>query len=523
MQAAAAYEEPAGRGRARFSFLLKILLALSLVVTADRLFYPAGGGATIGLYAGLLLLAAFLARPGLRRTGAALVAAGAALLFAFALLLDPSPLAALLFWGAASLAVLLPRSGFDDGWRWAQRLVFHAVLSGARPILDYALLRTARRRGTGFSLAAQLPLLALPLIGSLVFLALFAGANPLIGNALSRVDWSAGLAGLSGARTLFWIAATVLAWSLLRPALLRLRPARGFDEDLALPGVSRGSVTLSLICFNLVFALQNGLDLAFLWSGAPLPGDLTLAEYAHRGAYPLIVTALLAGLFVLVTLRPGSDLARAPLVRRLVLLWIAQNLLLVASTMLRTLDYIEAYSLTVLRLSALLWMALVALGLVLICWRLWFGKSGAWLINANLLGALVLLAGCAFVDLGAVAAAWNVRHAREAGGRGAALDLCYLNRLGDSALLAAIALETRPAPPALAERLAWLRNQKMAALAARQADWRLWTVRGARRLEIAQAMTAAHRLPRFAAGRRGCSATPPPPPVRPALTSPGRR
>ena len=67
---------------------------------------------------------------------------------------------------------------------------------------------------------------------------------------------------------------------------------------------------VSLVAFNLIFALQNGLDLAFLWSGAPLPGDLTLAGYAHRGAYPLIATALLAGLFVLVTLRPGSATAR---------------------------------------------------------------------------------------------------------------------------------------------------------------------------------------------------------------------
>ena len=65
-------------------------------------------------------------------------------------------------------------------------------------------------------------------------------------------------------------------------------------------------MTLSLAAFNLIFALQNGLDIFFLWSGAPLPEGMTLAEYAHRGAYPLIATALLAGLFVLVTMRPRS-------------------------------------------------------------------------------------------------------------------------------------------------------------------------------------------------------------------------
>src|SRR3546814_2069336 len=61
------------------------------------------------------------------------------------------------------------------------------------------------------------------------------------------------------------------------------------------------------------------------WSGAALPGHVTLAEYAHRGAYTLIATALLAGLFVLVVLRPGEAATRSPRVRGLVVLWIAQN------------------------------------------------------------------------------------------------------------------------------------------------------------------------------------------------------
>ena len=68
------------------------------------------------------------------------------------------------------------------------------------------------------------------------------------------------------------------------------------------PDVPLATLTLSLFTFNAIFAIQNGLDIAFLWSGAALPEGVTLAEYAHRGAYPLIATALLAGLFVLVAL-----------------------------------------------------------------------------------------------------------------------------------------------------------------------------------------------------------------------------
>jgi hypothetical protein len=68
---------------------------------------------------------------------------------------------------------------------------------------------------------------------------------------------------------------------------------------------------------------------------------MTLAEYAHPRRLPLIATALLAGLFVLVVLKPGSETARPPADRWLVVLWIAQNLFLVASTALRTLDYVD--------------------------------------------------------------------------------------------------------------------------------------------------------------------------------------
>ena len=191
--------------------------------------------------------------------------------------------------------------------------------------------------------------------------------------------------GFSIVRLAFWMAdpSSACGACCARPGSASARRRRRGPE-IDLPGVSPASIALSLAAFNLIFALQNGLDIAFLWSGAPLPEGMTLAEYAHRGAYPLIATALLAALFVLVTLRPGSPTAESPLVRRLVYAWIAQNVVLVASTMLRTVDYIEAYSLTRLRIAALIWMALVAIGLVLICVRLWRGKSGAWLINANL-------------------------------------------------------------------------------------------------------------------------------------------
>ncbi|HEY7810347.1 MAG TPA: DUF4173 domain-containing protein [Allosphingosinicella sp.] len=499
---------PAAQARRDWSFSAKAGVAAALVAAGDWLFAGWRGGATLGVYALLLLVALAATGPAVLRSRAALVAGAAAAIMAVALGDDPSLLAFGLFGVAAASAALLPRSRFHDGWRWAIRLLCHFLLAVLQPLRDWRGARRARRRRGVIGLVARLPILVLPVAGSLLFAALFASANPLIGDAFARIDVAGALAGLSPSRLALWAVLALAVWSLLRPPAILLAPPGVARDAIALPGVSLASVTVSLFAFNTIFAAQNGLDLAFLWSGAPLPEGMTLAQYAHRGAYPLIATALLAALFVLVTFRPGSDMAASPLLRRLVYLWIGQNVLLVASTMHRTLDYVDAYSLTRLRIAALLWMALVAVGLLLICYRIWRGRSDAWLINANLAAAALLLTGCAFVDLGAVAAGWNVRHTRDAGGRGATLDLCYLNNLGASSLLPLIQLESRPITPELRDRVSWSREAQMARLEAQQADWRLWTFRGARRLAEAKRLVAERRLPRVAAEPRRCSGTP---------------
>jgi hypothetical protein len=363
----------------------------------------------------------------------------------------------------------------------------------------------------------------LPVVGTTLFLLLFTIANPLIGELVARLDPLTAAGALSPVRLIFWMFAGALIWRLLSPRLPRFTLALD-DRGLGLPGAGLASVRLSLLAFNALFLLQNGLDLAFLWSGAALPDGMTYARYAHRGAYPLIATALLAGAFVLLTTRSGSPMARDPLIRQLVTLWIAQNLFLVASTMLRTLAYIDAYSLTELRIQALVWMGLVAAGLALICVRLWLGRSSTWLVNANLLAVLLVLGASVWIDYDRIAAGWNVRHAREVGGRGTALDLCHLSRMGDSALLPLIELEARPIPLALRDRVRWVRSRAYRNLAAEQASWQSWTWRGARRLEAARDRIEAQRLPTYAAFARQCDGTTfqtvQVAPALPALTAP---
>ncbi|MBK6802651.1 MAG: DUF4173 domain-containing protein [Novosphingobium sp.] len=510
------------------SLMIKIAAALGLVALGDVLFFQNERfGGWFGLYGLGLIAALVLARPAVRRDWRALAALFFAGFYALAFARDPSPLSFLLFWIAMGLATLLPATArFGDGWRWFQRLLVHALKAIFGPLADLLRLARVRRRrpAAAPSLRRSLPTLILPLVGSAVILLLFAAANPVIEAALERLAIPEPSESSLG-RLVMWAALFVMIWGVLRPRRARHVLAT-FDGtgDLALPGVSTASILLSLIAFNLLFAMQNAMDAAWLWGLMALPEGMTLAEYAHRGAYPLILTALLAALFVLVTLRPGSATAANPLIRRLVALWIGQNVVLVASSALRTLDYVDAYSLTRLRIAALLWMGLVAVGLLLILWRMLKGKSASWLINANLASAGLLLSAVCLVDLGAVAAQWNTRNAREIDGDGAALDLCYLHELGGSALLPLARLERQAAPGEFRTRVSRVR-MRVQWTVERDLSQGEWSWLAERRLaQVHRELGAGARLaPMLPYNCEGVAIEPEPPvdAATPAIPSPG--
>src|SRR5262249_3851015 len=155
-----------------------------------------------------------------------------------------------------------------------------------------------------------------------VFIVLFGIANPVIDYWVSLIDLEALLDLLDVWRIAFWLCVVLGVWAFLRPRLpkwlRRTRPAPAPALAPLQPEVSsaitrtqvifsKPAILRALILFNLLFAVQTVLDGAYLWGGAALPDGLTYASYAHRGAYPLVVTALLAAIFVLVAMRPGSQ------------------------------------------------------------------------------------------------------------------------------------------------------------------------------------------------------------------------
>lgn len=500
----------------RFRFLAKLAAAAGVVAAGDILLYGFEGGSVIGVFALLWLAVLMIARPTVWRSAGGCIALGCAALYGLALVLEPGLLACALFLAAIGSAALLVRHVFGNALLWGLRLGVLGLLSPIGQLSDLGRVMRLPGRSGSTSARGLVMNLVLPLAGGAVFLSLFASANPVLGQALEAVEVPD--TGTLVLHMMLWTVIVGFVWPTLRPRSLRLAGgAWNLFPRLPDPPVTSAIITLGV--FNAVFALENVLDIVFLWSGAPLPGDITLADYAHRGAYTLIATALLAGLFVLVVLRPGARHASHPWVRGLVLAWVAQNVLLVASSILRLADYIAAYSLTELRIAAMAWMVLVGGGLMLIGWRFLTNKSAAWLINSNALAAGLALTGFAIVDSGAVAARWNVDHPSEL----VALDLCYLERLDSAALIPLIELRDKAENPELRDRAVFLSRSAFDDLAERQADWQAWTLRGAWRLAKAEAMLAGDkRVAAPAPYERGCGGEilPAPPPSPAPLSYP---
>jgi hypothetical protein len=467
---------------ARSRPLSKPLVAVACVALADWLFYGWTMGISLPLFLGVLGVAAITVN---RVHAARNIPILMAVIFAaglLALVEDVSPLSVIV--GTLATAMFANVLTVPDARSWQRHLFESATVLFRGPFqligdligaLRHMKLWTPEWLG---SLVAWI----VPLSVFAVFLALFSSANPLIENRLLKINFLALYNLLDIWRIWFWAMIACAIWPLLRrrfrrkPASADLEPrvtptAASSDMDYLL-GVQ--AVTRSLVLFNALFALQSGLDLTYLWGGASLPDGMSHAEYAHRGAYPLIVTALLAAGFVLIAMRPGGPAEQSRWIRPLVLVWTGQNVLLVASSIFRLDLYIAAYSLTYLRLAAFIWMGLVVAGLLLILIQIIRRKPNSWLISANAATLALVLYACCFINTPWLVATYNVEHCQEVSGSGPTLDLQYLRSLGPQAQLA---LELhRKEVPTLLRAMDHLFPDAGDALS-RPENWRAWSFR----------------------------------------------
>lgn len=482
-----------------FKTSFKLLTCAVLVLVADFLFYGEHTGWTLGLF-GLLLLMAVLGHTQVTANRRYFdIASYATLGLTFALMEAQSGLAWWMYCITMITLALLPKLAQVEDVRSIARSVLRYVFTGwFRLYRDSLIISHIRKRleKTHGRKRALIRNWLLPIGLSLVFIFLFAQANPIITQWLDKIHWRTLAEYLSVPRALFWLFIACGCWALIRPKIRQRKSVNKYDyfpkHEFTLTALlfNERSILTSLILFNGLFFIQNALDVAFLWSGAAaLPQGMTYAQYAHQGAYPLIATALLAAVFVLIAFKPGSATERMPVIRTLVYGWVGQNVFLVGSSIMRLAGYIEEYSLTYLRVAALIWMVLVALGLILIVTRIHLQKSNRWLVNINSLALYATLYLCCFVNFGGIIANHNIKHSREVTGSGAYLDTYYLEtEIGVDAIPALLWFEQHHTANPKVQDVRTLRQSLQWRVTNAMQDWHQWTFRNFR---LSQALSSA--------------------------------
>lgn len=403
-----------------------------MIILADQLFWQTELGISVALYT-LALAACMLAlKPG----GVARKEAAVAMAFVTVCVLPVVELVqplSLLFCAVAIIGVLA----------WITTGTYPKLLQTTKTLIEVWFIgpfllpieaaSDLRASSSRFDAKAALRATALPLgIGGL-FLILFASANPLVEAGLERMTSFYLLTSEQFSRGMFWIIGACFLWPYLT-ASSRFTALTHKPTAISLPVtglVNAGSVRTSLILFNVMFAFQTFSDIGVLSGGMTLPEGMSYANYAHRGAYPLLVTALLSGAFA-VAIRPL--VAQSALLRGLMYLWLGQTLFLVLTAAIRLGLYVEAYTLTYLRVAAFIWMGLIFVGIVLIIVQLAQARPTAWLIRGNGIAMAATLYVCCFINFAYLITDYNMANTAPE-----QLDLDYLCHLGEQVIPAMMA------------------------------------------------------------------------------------
>lgn len=467
------------------SFVNAYHLCLLVMVAGDFLLFDEPLGMALGLFAAIIHGVLALYHPAMfqQKPARGLWLGGLGLILT--LFLDPGPLACMLLsicWIAVVFCVR--QGGTLDMRQWQRRYAGFLLFAWLRLFRDGNRLRKWKQRQLkrqGNPGTHKFPQWLIPLGLGAIFLFLFYHANPIYAQVLDRLSARFPLLSLDLARWLFWVGLACWTW-----ALLKYRTRRAVKTTAA-GKVPRSwldpqTTSQSLVLFNLIFALHTALDITYLWAGYQLPPGVTYASFAHRGAYLLVATAILAGLFILsmepdqVTTGTGNGVpARTRLIRGLLITWVAQNILLTFSAIQRLKLYVSVYGLTHLRLSAAIWIGLVAVGLLLILWRYLKRESKNWLVIANLISLTAVLYGCCFLNFEGTIARYNLQ--RVMTNPQHKLDKHYLVDLGPKALPPLLAIAD--SDPGLYQRLNGDKTVEKILFKARhhQENWRGWSWR----------------------------------------------
>jgi hypothetical protein len=184
-----------------------------------------------------------------------------------------------------------------------------------------------------------------------------------------------------------------------------------------------------LASLNILIFYFNILDFIFLWFGFTWDGSF-LKEFVHEGTWLLVFSIFLSAGIALFFFRKNLNFySKNKWLKRLTIIWIAQNIVMVFSVVLRNYWYINYFGLAYKRIAVLFFLLLTLVGLITIIIKILKIKSSfyLWKINGFALFTVLVLSTCVNWDM--LIAKFNFEHYNRS-----LIDYRFMSKLNNSAL-----------------------------------------------------------------------------------------
>jgi hypothetical protein len=394
------------------------------------------------------------------------------------------------------LAVVVGESCYADvigtAWaRWSEAMVGWVCALGRwawlfRRLASSTLVSMGLSKATGDIVTRSLQSIAPAACLGVIFLVVFQSGNAIFRQICTRfytgvIEWLEAF-DFSIEHLVFWFVLSTLILALVHPRKAASHARIWTRQWSRIPrpdhSVAVWQSRSILFVLNALFFTVNTIDVSYLWQHARLPEGVTPSQFVHSGVASLILATLLSAVVLATMFQQTVEVTRSRGLKALALLWIGQNLMLMAGVFLRLKLYVDAYQLSLLRIYVGCFLLLVTAGFVLLAWHIVFdGRLNA-LIFRNVLAVFLLFFVLQFLDVAGYVAQFNVAQWRN--DRTRTLDSEYLESLGPggwTALAAVAVANDRRTPDVMEVRD---RVRRLARAERHPFDWRSFQIRRAK-------------------------------------------
>ncbi len=189
------------------------------------------------------------------------------------------------------------------------------------------------------------------------------------------------------------------------------------------------SAVFLFACLNFILLILNYLDVVHVWFGFEFEGQF-LKDFVHEGTYFLILSILISVSLVLFYFKGSINFySKNKWLKRLAVIWLAQNLFLSISVAIRTIYYVQYYSLAHGRIAVFIFLILVAIGIVTVYIKVAYRKTSYYLFRVNTVSFMLVLSITTAFNWDKIIAKYNFKNAEVS-----FLHLNFMANLSDSAL-----------------------------------------------------------------------------------------